>query len=80
MNKGKYRYPTAPLLAEFADLTAAQVAERFGLHRSQIVRWRRTGATLNQWDADRYAIMIGKHPGEVWHDWFKVEKRDMVGV
>ena len=80
MRKGNHRYPTAPLLAEFADLSAAQIAGRFGVHRSQIVRWRRTGATLNQWDADRYAVMIGKHPGEIWHDWFDVAKKDTVGV
>jgi hypothetical protein len=80
MRKGNHRYPTAPLLAEFADLTAAQLCGRFGVTRTTIIRWRQPNFTLNQWDADRYAIMIGKHPGEIWADWFEVAKKDTVGV
>jgi hypothetical protein len=80
MNKSKYRYPAERLLAEFADLSAAQVAGRFGVHRSVINRWRQPGAMMNQWDADRYAVMLGKHPGEVWPEWFDIELRNSVGV
>jgi lambda repressor-like predicted transcriptional regulator len=28
---------------------------------------------LNQWEADRYAIKIGKHPSEIWPDWFDID-------
>ena len=80
MNKGKHRYPAAPLLAVFADLSAAEIAGRFGVDRNTIVRWRRPGYMFNQWDADRYAVMLGKHPGEIWEDWFNVETKHGVGV
>ena len=80
MNKGKHRYSTAPLLAEFTDLSAAQICQRFGVNRTTISRWRQPGFTINQWDADHYAIMLGKHPGEIWPHWFDTEQRDTVGV
>jgi len=73
MRKSNLRYPTAPLLATFANLTAAEVAIQFGVDRGTIVRWRNPKATFNQWDADRYAIQIGKHPGEIWPDWFDID-------
>ncbi len=25
---------------------------------------------ITEWDADRYAVMMGKHPSELWNDWF----------
>jgi hypothetical protein len=73
MKSGRYRYPTAPLLATFNNLTAAEVAVKFGVNRTTVIRWRNPKTTLNQWDADRYAIMLGKHPGEIWHDWFDID-------
>jgi len=27
---------------------------------------------LDQWEADRYAVAIGKHPSEIWADWFNI--------
>lgn len=73
MKFGRYRYPTAPLLATFTNLTASEVAVKFGVNRTTVIRWRNPKTTLNQWDADRYAIMLGKHPGEIWPDWFDID-------
>lgn len=80
MNKGKYRYPTHRLVDEFANLPASEVAVLFGVGRSTIHVWRSPNSTINQWDADRYAVMLGKHPGEIWSDWFDIEVRNSVGV
>jgi hypothetical protein len=27
---------------------------------------------IAEWDADMYAVRIGKHPGELWPDWFDI--------
>jgi hypothetical protein len=80
MNKGNRRYLAAALLVEFADLSAAQIAGRFGVNRTTINRWRQPNFTFNQWDADRYAVKVGKHPGEVWPEWFDITQKDTVGV
>ena len=42
----------------------------FGVTRSTILRWRNPKTMLNQYDADHYAIKLGKHPSEIWTDWF----------
>lgn len=73
MRKGHLRYPTSALLAVFNNLSAAEAAIHLGITRSTVVRWRNPKATLNQWDADRYAVKIGKHPGEIWADWFDID-------
>jgi len=66
-----YVYPAINLINLFPpDTRASFLAERFGVGRQTIVRWRNEGAMLNEILADRYACKIGKHPFEVWPCWF----------
>jgi lambda repressor-like predicted transcriptional regulator len=46
------------------------MADIFGLERATIVRWRNQDCKLTEYMADRYAIMLGKHPFEIWPEWF----------
>ena len=65
------RYPVAPLLHAIADLSSRQVEKQFGIHNTTVNRWRIKPDTLIvEWDADKYAIKMGKHPSELWDDWF----------
>ena len=72
MTAPKYRkYPVAPLLRLFGDMTSRQAEKQFGVHYSTINRWRTDPRIMiTEWDADRYAILMGKHPSELWNDWF----------
>jgi hypothetical protein len=65
------RYPAHQLIKLFpANTWAAQIAETFNVNRSTVGRWNKPETTLTQWEADRYAIKLGKHPSEIWADWF----------
>lgn len=50
--------------------TAAYVAERCGVDRSQGYRWRARGLTIR--DADRVAIALGTHPVLIWPEFYDV--------
>jgi len=68
------RYPVAPLLHIFADLPSREVQKQYGINYTTIVRWRNKPDTvITEWDADRYAVAMGKHPGELWEDWFNID-------
>jgi len=68
------RYPVAPLLHCIEGLSNRQVHARFDIHWTTIQRWRSNPDTLIiEWDADRYAVTLGKHPSELWTDWFEID-------
>ena len=54
------------------DVGAKRLGRMIGLHHTTIQRWRNPQTMLDQWDADRYAVQIGKHPSEIWPNWFDV--------
>ena len=65
------RYQAVKLLEPLGqDVWASRLAIRLGVNRATIQRWRNPKTTLNQWDADRYAVRLGKHPSEIWTNWF----------
>jgi hypothetical protein len=69
-NKG-YNYPTTALLKQFPEDTwASTIAERLGVGRAAIQTWREGNTYLDQWRADKYACLLGKHPSEIWSNWF----------
>lgn len=72
MTKNKaYKYPATKLLDLFEpNQTAAEIGQHFKVHRKVIQNWRAGKTYLDQWSADKYAIKIGKHPSEIWHNWF----------
>ena len=84
MKKNRRRRPTpraryrALSLIETSglNLNNGQLAELFRVTRSTIVRWSNPRCTLSEWDADRYAITIGKHPSQIWPEWFDIEETD----
>jgi hypothetical protein len=69
-NKG-YNYPASALLKEFPDdAWASTIGERLGVGRAAIQTWREGNTYLDQWRADKYACLLGKHPSEIWSNWF----------
>jgi hypothetical protein len=70
VNKG-YNYPASALLKEFPDdMWASTIGERLGVGRAAIQTWREGKTYLDQWRADKYACLLGKHPSEIWSNWF----------
>lgn len=68
------RYPVEPLLHVFGNIPSREVQRLFGISYTTVVRWRNKPDTvITEWDADRYAVAMGKHPGELWADWFDVD-------
>lgn len=45
------------------------IAERTGINRGQIIRYKREGLTVDA--ADRIAIRLGFHPAELWPDFHR---------
>jgi len=64
------RFSTANLIDTAGPGDNAQLATRLGVTRSTISRWRNPRTTISIWQADTFAVKIGKHPSEIWSDWF----------
>ena len=45
------------------------LAMKLGLTREQVASARRRGLSIEQ--ADRWAVLAGFHPGNVWQGWFR---------
>jgi hypothetical protein len=72
--QARLKYHARPLIEQFHPHTSArQLAQLFQVHPGTIQRWRNPHTTLTQWEADRYAIRLGKHPSEIWADWFDID-------
>ena len=70
MNKG-YNYSATALLKQFSDDTwASTIGEVLVVGRAAIQTWREGNTYLDQWRADKYACKLGKHPSEIWDNWF----------
>ena len=70
------KYQAAKLMRLTPGLSDTKAAIVFGVHRATVLRWRNLQTMLDQWDADRYAVRLGKHPSEIWADWFDIEVAD----
>jgi lambda repressor-like predicted transcriptional regulator len=73
MPKGirKDAFPASALLKEFEqDTWASIIAEALGTRRSTVQRWRTSNTMLSPWQADEYAVRLGKHPSQIWPEWF----------
>lgn len=75
MNRGRNKHfwcmPAKALLDQFEQGTWANViAEALGTTRATIQRWRGTETNLDPYTADKYAIRLGKHPSQIWPEWF----------
>ena len=66
-----YNYPASELLKLFPEDTwASTIGEHLGVGRAAIQTWREGNTFLDQWRADKYACLLGKHPSEIWSNWF----------
>ena len=66
----QHRYPAINLLATFtAGTNDQEMADMLGISRSCVVRWRTGYAVIREYQADAYAIRLGFHPAEIWHNW-----------
>lgn len=66
-------FPAKILLEQFEEgLWANIIAERLGTNRATVQRWRTGNIILNPYVADRYAIKLGKHPSQIWPEWFNM--------
>jgi hypothetical protein len=70
------KYPAHQLVATYSELSSMRIATIFGVNRVTAQRWRNPKTMLNQWEADRYAVRIGKHPSQIWPEWFDIELTD----
>ena len=66
----RLKYPAANLLNTFSpDTNDIDMASMLGVSRSCVVRWRTRQSEFGEYQADEYAIKLGMHPFEVWHNW-----------
>lgn len=63
-------FPLAPLFAAACTTAPSAVARRAGINASHdtIRRWLATGLTTSM--ADRMAVGLGCHPGDIWPEWW----------
>ncbi|CAB4173423.1 hypothetical protein UFOVP943_5 [uncultured Caudovirales phage] len=66
----QHKYAAVNLLNTFtAGTNEQEMADMLGISRSCVVRWRTINKTLYEYQADMYAIRLGFHPAEIWHNW-----------
>ena len=53
------------------DVAAPHIALLLNVTRSNVLRWRTSGVPY--YDADLIAIRLGRHPSEIWDDWWLLE-------
>jgi hypothetical protein len=66
------RLPLEPLVVAHGSVTA--LADALGRPRRQVSRWRSDGIPL--FSADLVACALGRHPVEVWPEWFALSEPD----
>lgn len=66
------RLPLEPLVAAHGSVSA--LARTLGRNRAQVSKWRATGVPLLS--ADRVACALGRHPAEVWPQWWSLAVED----
>jgi hypothetical protein len=67
--KAQRRFPLAPLLD--IEPNVSELARQTRIHPRQFSRYRETG--IPEFKADYIAIMLGRHPVEIWDNWLDDE-------
>lgn len=62
------RLSLEPLVQRYGNVSV--LARALGVDRAQAARWRNDGLPLDS--ADRVAVLLGKHPAEVWPEWYRL--------
>jgi len=64
-------FPATALLDTFEEgIVADTVAQALGVTRASVQRWREGKTNFDPYKADHFAIKLGKHPSEIWINWF----------
>lgn len=66
---GSERFPFAPLERWLGAHTVKKTAKLLDVDPRQIYRWRSGGVREDV--ADRLAIGLGLHPGDLWPEWWR---------
>lgn len=65
------RLPIGPALDVLrswgVEWPVAELADRVGVTRGTVHRWQHSGVDV--WTADRVAVVLGRHPANVWPEW-----------
>lgn len=83
------RYPMGPLLRAFGEArvwnphcqgarwqpSTSPISELLGMSYAALRHYRQRGVPESK--ADRFAVLLGFHPSEIWDDWFVLT--DMAG-
>jgi hypothetical protein len=62
------RLSLEPLIERYGNVSV--LARALGINRAQVARWRSDGLPLDA--GDRVAVLVGKHPAEVWPEWYRL--------
>ena len=67
----RFIFPTNNLLNHFPPNTSLrQIAHQIGASPETIQTWQTQPRNLDTHQADRYATRLGKHPSQIWPNWF----------
>ncbi|MDQ1439266.1 MAG: Winged helix-turn-helix DNA-binding [Acidimicrobiaceae bacterium] len=62
------RVSLEPLVQRYGNVSI--LARALGVDRAQVAHWRSDGVPIES--ADRIAIAVGRHPAEVWPEWYRL--------
>lgn len=69
--RNRWCFPATALLSQFEEgAFASSIAGRLGTTRTRVQEWRKGNTRFDPYQADKFAIKLGKHPSEIWTDWF----------
>ena len=64
-------FDPGPVLECQGALSDVEFAAQLGVTRRTVVRWRGGQQLIaNRAVADRHAVNLGHHPGELWPEWW----------
>ncbi len=67
----RWCFPATALLKQFEEgAFASSIAGQLGVTRTRVQQWRKGETRFDPYQADKFAIKLGKHPSEIWTDWF----------
>ena len=73
----RWCFSATALLDQFEEgVVASRIGQQLGVRRGTIQRWRDHETFLDPYAADHFAIKLGKHPSQIWTDWFDIEVTD----
>ena len=64
-------YPAGALLELQGSMTDAEFAAALGVERQTVHRWKSGRRQVAVAHADRLAVALGRHPGEIWPEWWR---------